>query len=240
MKPAAPPEPHGAAPCGAATRSGAPCAKQAGWGTDHVGQGKCRLHGGATPVKHGRYSAIKRPRLRQLIAAQDREGDADVLNTLPEIRAVRALFIDYVERYDAYTDALLAWYADWQLGKVIDPDKADALRRVLDAYEAEGDHGDRLSDDAAEDLKQAREIVAVLARPVAGKPHQVLDVADAYKMLGEVTKMVERVERARQATAVSLQELERLFFAMAQVVAAHVTDPAVRDRITAEWRGLRV
>ncbi len=34
--------------CGAFARSaGRPCRKPAGWGTDHPGSGKCRLHGGA-------------------------------------------------------------------------------------------------------------------------------------------------------------------------------------------------
>ncbi len=35
--------------CGATARSGEPCQKPAGWGTDHVGVGCCRFHGGATP-----------------------------------------------------------------------------------------------------------------------------------------------------------------------------------------------
>jgi len=35
--------------CGARTRSGEPCRQAAGWGTDHPGVGRCKLHGGATP-----------------------------------------------------------------------------------------------------------------------------------------------------------------------------------------------
>lgn len=61
---------QGAGICGAKTRSGGKCKKQAGWGTDHLGSGRCRLHGGAstgakTPegkqkvaqnaIKHGAY-----------------------------------------------------------------------------------------------------------------------------------------------------------------------------------------
>jgi len=47
--------------CGAKTRDGTPCELPAGWGTDHVGWGRCKLHGGATPrgensphFRHGR------------------------------------------------------------------------------------------------------------------------------------------------------------------------------------------
>jgi len=32
--------------CGAKTRAGTPCQQKAGWGTDHVGEGRCKLHGG--------------------------------------------------------------------------------------------------------------------------------------------------------------------------------------------------
>lgn len=51
--------------CGAKTRSGNPCKKPAGWGTDHVGDGRCKLHGGASTgppkrnknaEKHGLFS----------------------------------------------------------------------------------------------------------------------------------------------------------------------------------------
>lgn len=35
--------------CGAKKRSGGACAKPAGWGTDHVGAGRCRFHAGNSP-----------------------------------------------------------------------------------------------------------------------------------------------------------------------------------------------
>lgn len=35
--------------CGAKTRAGTPCTRVAGWGTEHVGVGRCRSHGGASP-----------------------------------------------------------------------------------------------------------------------------------------------------------------------------------------------
>jgi hypothetical protein len=36
------------AKCGARTRAGGQCKREAGWGTDHVGYGSCKLHGGRT------------------------------------------------------------------------------------------------------------------------------------------------------------------------------------------------
>jgi hypothetical protein len=35
--------------CGGRTRSGTKCKRPAGWGTDHLGRGRCKLHGGSTP-----------------------------------------------------------------------------------------------------------------------------------------------------------------------------------------------
>lgn len=35
--------------CGAKTRRGTPCERQPGWGTEHVGVGRCRHHGGSSP-----------------------------------------------------------------------------------------------------------------------------------------------------------------------------------------------
>lgn len=35
--------------CGAGRRQGGACSQPAGWGTDHVGVGRCKLHGGSTP-----------------------------------------------------------------------------------------------------------------------------------------------------------------------------------------------
>jgi hypothetical protein len=35
--------------CGGRTRAGGTCRRESGWGTDHVGFGRCKLHGGCTP-----------------------------------------------------------------------------------------------------------------------------------------------------------------------------------------------
>lgn len=83
------------------------CARPAGWGTDHAGAGRCKLHGGSNPVKHGRYSSIKTRRLGDKIA--EFEADPDPLNLEPEAAAIRALVAGFLERFDELEDALLAW-----------------------------------------------------------------------------------------------------------------------------------
>src|SRR3954471_7264732 len=43
--------------CGGRNRHGTQCKRPAGWGTDHVGWGRCKLHGGNTP--NGRRYAYR-------------------------------------------------------------------------------------------------------------------------------------------------------------------------------------
>lgn len=44
--------------CGATKRDGSPCRHGAGWGTDHAGIGRCKLHGGSTPT-HRRSAEVE-------------------------------------------------------------------------------------------------------------------------------------------------------------------------------------
>jgi len=77
-------------------KGGGICRHPAGFRTDHPGIGPCYLHGGRTPVKHGRYSKIRPLQLRKLIQAH--EEDPDPLNLLPELALGRALFEDFLKR----------------------------------------------------------------------------------------------------------------------------------------------
>jgi hypothetical protein len=238
--------------CGAKTRPGArhpTCVHTAGWGTDHPGEGRCKLHGGLSPVKHGRYSTVRREPLRQLI--EQYEAEPDPLNVLPEIALARAALVDFVNRYDETTDALLAWHASYERAHIpLAEDKKLALLGVLDKYEAgAGDRGDELTAKQRESLELARGAVAFLATAQAGgKPHKVLDVADVHRMASEVTKMVERVEKTRAANAIGRADLARIMSEMGRVVDTHVglavTDAAaakaLKAKIAEGWLGIRV
>lgn len=46
-----PPEVNGHAACGAKNRKGQLCKQRAGQGTDHIGYGRCKYHGGSTPTQ---------------------------------------------------------------------------------------------------------------------------------------------------------------------------------------------
>ena len=93
--------------CGAIKRQrGDPCTQKAGWGTDHVGEGRCKLHGGLVPIKSGRYSKVKRERIRELI--EEFEAEENPLDMTSELASCRALYQDYIELGAVVADSVLA------------------------------------------------------------------------------------------------------------------------------------
>ena len=178
--------------CGAPRRQGVPgpCTRPAGWGTDHAGEGRCKLHGGGTPITHGRYSTVKRERIRELI--EQYEADPNPLDMGGELAACRALFQDFIERYDEYRMALVAWHASY-----------------------DGD------------------------RPTS-KPRQILDIADAHKILAEITRIVKRIEDVKAANAISRADFYRVMTEMGRVVDRAVLDGDVRKKIHDGWMEIRL
>lgn len=85
--------------CKAKTKgTGEPCTRPAGWGTDHPGVGKCKLHGGATPIKHGLYSKYTNHRLADMI--EKLSEDEDLLNLRKTIAFQQSLILDILNRLD--------------------------------------------------------------------------------------------------------------------------------------------
>lgn len=76
------------------------------------------MHGGATPIKHGRYSGIIRADFRERV--QKFESDPDPLNLAPEVAVLRAFVEDFIDRWEAIygpDGALLAWHESFHTGE---------------------------------------------------------------------------------------------------------------------------
>ena len=78
------------------------CNKPAGWGTKHVGEGRCRLHGGNSLVgpdhprfKHGLTSKYTKEKIKEL-AEEFLASDEDLFQMKEEIATFRALFVHTV------------------------------------------------------------------------------------------------------------------------------------------------
>jgi hypothetical protein len=190
--------PH--ATCGATTKSsGKPCTKSAGWRTDHPGVGKCYLHGGKTPIAHGRYSGIKRPRLAELIAKF--ETDPNPLDILPEVLLLRALITDYVERYDEMTDAILAWHESYVNKQMTPNPKPTQILDILSAAKFIGQIGalveriEKSKSEGSVTLEAVNRYVGTLGMEVVAAVNEALPDADSR------TKVVAAVDRRWESVA---------------------------------------
>lgn len=89
--------------CGARrTKKTGWCHHRAGWGTIHVGRGKCRLHGGISRVDDGRlkaggrYSEVLPEQLRERYEVFLEEGES-LRSVASEVAAQRMLFATFLE-----------------------------------------------------------------------------------------------------------------------------------------------
>ena len=163
------------ATCGAKTRAGTPCVLRAGWGTDHFGEGRCRLHGGKSPRKHGRYSKVPSKAVREIIAELEAEPIEQQLDVLPEARMIRALAQDFIERYNKRVDALIAW----NMEDLVD---AGIENRKPRPQPIPSLH------DAASLLESASRVVEKIHKQQA---QNAISRNDFYRVMGEMGRVVE-------------------------------------------------
>ena len=84
------------------------CAREAGWGTWHIGEGACKTHGGTDKrarAKNGQNSIASQNELKSRINAYIESGDRDsMLDLTYELAALRVLFQELVEHFPDPTD----------------------------------------------------------------------------------------------------------------------------------------
>lgn len=150
--------------CGAKRRNGEPCKAVAGYGTGHVGDGRCKFHGGLNPIKSGRYSSVLKNagRIKELV--ERFENDPDPLNLSPEVALLRAVVVDYMERYDVFTAALIAWH----------------------------------------------ESFVVPGKEAFTKPARIVDFSEAASLADKVGAMVDRINKARKESGISIDTFNRV------------------------------
>jgi hypothetical protein len=188
-------KPH--AICGAKTRSGEPCTQKP------MPNGRCKMHGGMStgrPVTHGRYAKINRPRVADLLE-QNRQ-DANPLDITEELHLLRALVIDYVERYDEQTEALIAWHSSF----------SDEYRKAYEMWREKTlrimESGD-WKDIEPQGLPEKPDPAAY-----ENKPRQIMDIISVGKFISEITKIVERIEEIQIKKTISVELFQRVTEAM--------------------------
>jgi hypothetical protein len=179
--------------CGALSRSTKqPCRNMAGKGTDHVGQGRCKYHGGATPIKHGAYSKVARHKLRQLMDEITRRGD--VLELHSEAVLLKALLADNLQRYQSRDQALQAWH------RATSP----AFRALIESN----------------DFAEIKDAVLVIRKSEEIRPAEQPDLEAISMLIDRLGRTVERIHKT--GAVCTRDQLIRILDRMGGVVASWV------------------
>lgn len=196
--------------CGARrNKADAICKRPAGWGTDHPGQGRCKLHGGLTPAPTGRYASVERPRVRELL--ERFESDPDPMNLLPEVQLLRALLLDYINRFDEQDRMLTRWNLSFE--KSFQAEWTEWWREVrADAIEAQDD----LSEELLAEMPDPMEFLP-------SKPLRMADITEVSSLVSQVGTMVERIRKAQTQHTFTMDTVNLLW----KVMGGHITDAAL-------------
>jgi hypothetical protein len=182
--------------CGAKNRAGKPCGNAAGYKTDHIGSGKCFLHGGIGQQAKHRYATLNAsPRLKELLDLH--AADTDPYNLLPELNLFRAMCADYIERHHSLTAALTAWHASYSSGY----DQEVALWRERLAQWTE-------LKDLGEEGEPPR---PPIPEAFEAKPRQLPDILAVSGYLDKIGAMVERIQKRESEKHMTLSDVRRVF-----------------------------
>lgn len=87
--------------CGAKKKqNGGHCTRPAGWGTDHPGFGKCKLHGGCSPIKHGLYATTPRGTIGKHLTDYKQLKDEQIGSLRDELGITLAIIQNLIDLID--------------------------------------------------------------------------------------------------------------------------------------------
>jgi len=170
--------------CGARTRGGKNCRHEAGWGTDHPGWGRCKMHGGNT--RNGRLFAARLEALAEMPAF-----GADV-----DIEAIDALL--FCIRREAGREAWLRLRL-----QLLDPEGVEAIADpaglCAELHRLEAQSTERLArfSKMALDAGVAERRIRLVERQARALAHAFTTALDAHPMAA-------RLSNAERAELVSL------------------------------------
>ena len=208
--------------CGAKLRKkNRTCRNAAGARTDHKGYGRCWLHEGRPPT-HGLYSEmVRHPRIKDLLEkVKRRKNPTDLLEPLA---LLNTLTIDFVNRYEEMSEALLAWHSE--LRTIEDWEEWAELEAMSESVEVHA-----VAQAVRERARRASKM----------KPRVILDITAAAKLIDKIGKLVGIIERQRQSGVISVAAYHLIMEQMALAVLRHVKDRQVRERIGDAWEGIKV
>lgn len=211
------------------------CSMVAGWGTDHLGSGRCKHHGGR-PVTTGtriRYDGLHHRTIGDLV--RKFADDPDPLNLLADLDLARAIMVDAIERHQEFTAQMDDWHASFAHKKLpISAEDAESFRRVVDEWAITiVEDGREPTDLQIQDAARAKRYITALERPIdQGRPRKPVDILEVGRMLDTIGRLVDRLDKR---DVISEAELNRMLRAMSLSVELVVTDPEQRKLIREGW-----
>lgn len=169
--------------CGANTKRGGICGNPAGMKTDHLGEGRCYMHGGNSKIIHGRYSQIK-GHLGEKI--QEHLNRPDPLDLLPELAALMALLDIWMKKNEEKSNVAQAMSGAIPLvdgiRKTVDTIHKMQTRELLTSREMEMGIQELIRI-ITEEVKDPDAIIKISNRFATAFKIRVADTAGAIKQL---------------------------------------------------------
>ncbi len=188
------------------------CRARSGQGTDHLGQGRCRNHGGCVPIKHGRYSSVIRNSIGEHLDNLELETPEEQLDIMPEARLLRGITTDTAERWQTFIDGICEWNS-------IEEAEAAELKkrpRFISVPELK---------DLATLAKNTAEIVNMIHKQNA---QNAIKLADFYRLMAAMAESVNtQIDRSLQR------------YVSAAVVDQNVIDQ-LKENIQKDWRSVKL
>ena len=158
--------------CGAKTKGGGTCRQPAGSRTDHPGTGRCWLHGGRKPIKHGRYANVLRGELgRHIIEHMDDENPLDLAPEMAVLRGQLTLWLDRLGEFD----------------NGVTPEQAAAIGMVVSGLQRLADTVSKIETRAALTTREMTYVVCSLADILR---EEIEDADQLRRILGKMERRV--------------------------------------------------
>lgn len=159
--------------CGIEVLGRHPCKQPAGAGTDHYGIGPCRYHGGLSTngsVTHGRYSGLFKQSIDDTLSHFVQDNDP--LNLLPDIALVRTLTERFINQYDDWYAAILAWHDSYSQGRE-GPQKPVKILELNDVH------------------KMLDTLTKAVASERKARAENAISARDLYRIMSEIGRIIE-------------------------------------------------
>lgn len=195
--------------CGKPANDGNPCTLEKGFGTEHLGTGFCKFHGGNAPVSI--YTQLKRSAIKDALV-KVREGVADPLDLTPELELLRGIVLEFHDRYEEFKEGILAFKSSY-----------DENMKLF------------LGSDSPLDWAKARAYLREAA--LLERPKEVIDVAFCSVLIDRVGKMVERMHKMKMDESLTPDMIRKYRDALVQAVIETCTAEQI-EQISKKLEGL--